>query len=86
MVPEAGRRVAVGEVGDKDDGEDEGEPLDGVLEGAEVRLRGLAHLEHLLDEVHAGHDEDAQLPHLLAAALHDVRQGPDWQFNKMCFA
>ena len=38
LLPESGLLVAPGEVADKDDGEDEGAPLDGVLEGPEVRL------------------------------------------------
>ena len=38
LLPESGLLVAPGEVADKDDGKDEGAPLDGVLEGPEVRL------------------------------------------------
>ena len=71
--------MAVGEVGDEDDGEDERAPLEDVLEGAKVRLGRLYHLEHLLEDVRARHDEDAELPHPLVVALFDLGQVPDVQ-------
>ena len=83
-VPQAGRLVAFGKVADKDDGEDEGAPLDEVLEGAKVRLGRLDQLEHLLEDVRAGHDEDAELPHPLVAALLDPGQVPDVQAALLC--
>ena len=69
--------MAFGEVADEDYGEDEGDPLDDVLEGAKVRLWRLDHLEHLLEDVRAGHDEDAELPRPLVVALLDLGQVPD---------
>ena len=61
--------MAFGEVRDKDYGEDEGAPLDEVLEGVKVRLRRLDHLQYLLDEVCTRHDEDAELTHPLGVNL-----------------
>ena len=72
LSPEAGLLVASGEVADKDDGEDEGAPLDRVLEGAEVRLGRLHHLKHLLEDVQRGHDEDAELTHPLKWSSIDI--------------